>query len=165
MITVHKSVKHSLYLLNNIIQTWSLIFSTSDFFTNQFSVAHEYPMRVIYNSIKSKYEETSYLKNFPIYRRCRWHRDGQNDDFTPFDWMSGIRSASGIRSTCLCRCPPLRWHQWLTPFTFEYLQANFRKILNGPLVYSESRGKLIHEKNLKSKTSCHCVSLPLMHYI
>ncbi len=28
-------------------------------------------------------------------------------DFTPFDRMSGIRSVSGIRPTCLCWCPPL----------------------------------------------------------
>ncbi len=26
---------------------------------------------------------------------------------TPFDWMLGIRMVSGIRPTCLCRCPPL----------------------------------------------------------
>ncbi len=28
--------------------------------------------------------------------------------FTPFDRWSGIRSVSGIRPTCQCRCPPLQ---------------------------------------------------------
>ncbi len=46
-----------------------------------------------------------------------------------------------------------RWHRWQT-FIREYLREFSKKFEKIPMRYSEARGTLIYEKNLKSKISC-----------
>ncbi len=46
-----------------------------------------------------------------------------------------------------------RWHRWQT-FIREYLREFSKKFEMIPIRYSEARGTLIYEKNLKSKISC-----------
>ncbi len=45
--------------------------------------------------------------------------------FTPFDRISGIRSASGIRPTCLCPCPPLHALKMQTSHNIYPFMASF----------------------------------------
>ncbi len=108
-----------------------------------------------------------------FWRRCRWHR-----------WQI-MRTVSGCRNfkvnlkakiynmvtllpkgaqikllTFLCLkifsiCHRCRWHRWCT-LSREYLREFSKKIEKAVLVYSDAWGKLIHEKNQKSKISWHC---------
>ncbi len=48
-----------------------------------------------------------------------------------------------------------RWHRWCT-LSREYLRKFSKKFEMAVLVYSDAWGKLIHEKNQKSKISWHC---------
>ncbi len=58
-----------------------------------------------------------------------------------------------IADFCIChRC---RWHRWQT-LRCEYLREFSKKFDTTPMVYSGAWGKLIHEKNQKSKISWHC---------
>ncbi len=52
-------------------------------------------------------------------------------------------------------CHRCRWHRWCT-LSREYLREFSKKFEKAVLVYSDASGKLIHEKNQKSKISWHC---------
>ncbi len=61
-------------------------------------------------------------------------------------------------------CHWCRWHRWCT-LSREYLREFSKKIEMAVIVYSDAWGKLIHEKNQKSKISWHCPfnTSPLFH--
>jgi hypothetical protein len=52
-------------------------------------------------------------------------------------------------------CHWCRWHRWCT-LSREYLCEFLKKFEMAAMVYSDAWGKLIHEKNQKSKISWHC---------
>ncbi len=52
-------------------------------------------------------------------------------------------------------CHRCRWHRWCT-LSREYLREFSKKFELAVKVYSDAWGKLIHEKNQKSKISWHC---------
>ncbi len=52
-------------------------------------------------------------------------------------------------------CHRCRWHRWCT-LSRVYLCEFSKKFEKAVLVYSDACGKLIHEKNHKSKISWHC---------
>jgi hypothetical protein len=52
-------------------------------------------------------------------------------------------------------CHRCQQHQWCT-LICEYLPEFSKKLETAVLVYSGAWGKLIHEKNQKSKISRHC---------
>ncbi len=52
-------------------------------------------------------------------------------------------------------CHRCRWHRWCT-LSLEYLREFSKKFEMALMVYSDAWGKLIHEKNRKSKISWHC---------
>ncbi len=52
-------------------------------------------------------------------------------------------------------CHRFRWHRWCTS-SREYLREFSKKFEMAVIVYSHAWGKLIHEKNQKSKISWHC---------
>ncbi len=77
-------------------------------------------------------------------------------------WTTGKNFTLHTTRRCLkifsiCR----RWHlHWWCTLSCEYLREFSKKIRNGLMVYSGAWGKLIHEKNLKSKISWHCPCKP-----
>ncbi len=52
-------------------------------------------------------------------------------------------------------CHRCRWHRWCT-LSREYLREFSKKFEMAVMVYSDAWGKLIYEKNQKSKISWHC---------
>ncbi len=52
-------------------------------------------------------------------------------------------------------CHRYQWHRWYT-LSCEYLREFSKKFETALMVYSGAWGKLIHEKNQKSKISWHC---------
>ncbi len=58
-------------------------------------------------------------------------------------------------------CHRCRWHRWCT-LSREYLREFSKKFEMAVMVHSDASGKLIHEKNQKSKISWHC---PFKYYI
>ncbi len=52
-------------------------------------------------------------------------------------------------------CHRCRWHRWCN-LTCEYLCEFSKKFEMNLMLFPGAWGKVIHEKNLKQKISCHC---------
>ncbi len=69
--------------------------------------------------------------------------------------MSKLNNYNFYDLKFFCICHRCRWHRWQT-LSWEYLHEFSKKFETTLIVYSGAWGKLIHEKNQKSKISWHC---------
>ncbi len=106
-----------------------------------------------------------------MHHRCRWHRWQMEKIFNQkifyyFFWTPlGSAVSKFFKLILSCQqfdtvivpiiCHRCRWYRWCT-LTCEYLRKISKKFATVFTEYSETGGKLIHEKNQKLKISWHC---------
>ena len=96
-----------------------------------------------------------------VCHRCRWHRRQICRRYRWHWWQICHRYQQHYWNWWQNFCRRCRWHRWST-FSCEYLREFSKKFETALMVYSGAWGKLIHEKNQKSKISWHC---PFKYFI